>query len=192
MCRTTLPLDPKRSDGRIAYNSRENEDSLSLKKIKFEATGYFFFFSPPRFLFLCFIPSFLLFFLFLFLFHFPIIPSSHFSFFFSFIFSPFPPFSLNFSPPFWSIDRMGQKRKFPPLLPQSKCVAFHFPIFIPYFFISFMTSYPTWLNMSHGIMPPMWLNVSHSFLCQVSHTWGAMWHPLTLPCVIRHPTPRKT
>ena len=36
-------------------------------------------------------------------------------------------------------------------------------------------------------MPPMWLNVSHSFLCQVSHTWGAMWHPLNSSCVIRHP-----
>ena len=114
MCRTTLPLDPKRSDGRIAYNAREKEDSFSLKKIKFDATGYFFFSSPPRFLFLCFIHSSLLFFLFLFLFHFPIIPSSHFSFFFSFIFSPFPHFSLNFFPPFWSIDRMGQRRKFPP------------------------------------------------------------------------------
>ena len=131
MCRTTLPLDLKRSDGRIAYNAREKEDSLSLKNIKFEATGYFFFSSPPRFLFLCFIHSSLLFFLFLFLFHFPITPSH-----FSFIFSPFPPFSLNFSPPFWSIDHMGQRRKFPPLLPQAKCVAIPFPFLFFYLIIS--------------------------------------------------------
>ena len=132
------------------------------------ATASPFFLS--RFLFLCFIPSFLLFFLFLFLFHFPIISSSHFSFFFSFIFSPFPPFSLNFSPPFWSIDHMGQKEEVSSPLSSSQMCSFPFSFFFFYLIILFMTSYPTWLNMSYGIMPPMWLNVSHSFLCQVSHS----------------------
>ena len=131
MCRTTLPLDPKRSDGRIAYNSREKEDSLSLKKSNLKLLDIFFFSSPPRFLFLCFIPSFLLFFLFLFLFHFPIIPSSHFSFFFSFIFSQFPPFSLNFSLPiFWSIDRMVQKEEV--FSPPSSSKMCGYPISIPF------------------------------------------------------------
>ena len=53
-----------------------------------------------------------------------------------------------------------------------------------YFIILLMTSYPTWLNMSHGIMPPMWLNVSHSFFpsvtllrCHVASPNLAMCHP---------------
>ena len=92
-------------------------------------------------------------------------------------FSPYFLLSLcTFSSPFWSIDRMGQKEEVSSPLPQAKCVAFHFPIFIPYFFISFMTSSPTWLNMSHGIMPPMWLNVSHSFYAKC--------HTLEVPCGI--------
>ena len=130
MCRTTLPFDLKRSDGRITYNSREKEDSLSLKKSNLKLLDIFFFSSPPRFLFLCFIHSSLLFFLFLFLFNFPIIPSSHFSFFFSFIFSHFPHFSLNFSPSFWSIDRMGQKEEVSS--PSSSSQMCGFPFSIPF------------------------------------------------------------
>ena len=100
------------------------------------------------------------------------------------------PFSLcfSFSLPFWSIDRMGQKEEVSSPLPQAKCVAFHFPIFIPYFFISFMTSYPTWLNMSHGIMPPMWLNVSHSFYAKC-HTLEVPCG-IPLPCHVSSDTPR--
>ena len=105
----------------------ERRKTLSLKKIKFEATGYFFFSSPPRFLFLCFIHSSLLFFLFLFLFHFPVISSSHFSFFFSFIFSPFPPF--------WSIDRMGQKEEVSSPPSSSQMCGFPFSFLFFYFFI---------------------------------------------------------
>ena len=48
-----------------------------------------------------------------------------------------------------------------------------------------MTSYPTWLNMSHGIMSPMWFNVSHSFL--VDHMPLAKCHTLRVPCGIPLP-----
>ena len=108
-----------------------------------------------------------------------------FSFFFSFIFSPFPHFSLNFSPPFWSIDRMGQKEEVFSPPSSSQLRGFPFSFFFFYFIILFVTSYPTWLNMSHGIMPPMWLNVSHSFFmpivtllrCHVASPNLAMYHP---------------
>ena len=90
MCRTTWPLDPKRSDGWIVYNSKEKEDTLSLEKAKFEATGYFFFSSPPRFLFLCFCSFFSLFFFF----------SFSYLFFSSFLLLISLPFSLSFLPIF--------------------------------------------------------------------------------------------
>ena len=126
--RAALLFGPKKSDGRIAYNSREKEDSLSLRKSNLKLLDIFYFFSP-RFLFLCFIPSFLLFFLFLFLSHFPIISSPHFSSFFSFI-SPHFLLSLCISLfLFGALTVWVKRRKFPPLLPQAKCVAFLFPSF---------------------------------------------------------------
>ena len=82
--------------------------------------------------------------------------SHHFFFFFSF----FSSLLLFFFSPF--LDHHGafcQGRKLsPPFLMQFMWPSFFF--LISFFF---MTSYPTWLNVSHGIMPPMWLNVSHSF-----------------------------
>ena len=122
----------------------------------------------------CFSISFLLFFLFLFSSHFPITSSSHFSSFFSmfFFFSPF----LDHHGAF------GQGRKLPPPFSCHLCDP-HFFSLISLFL--FMTSYPTWLNMSHGIMPPMWLNVSHSFL--VDHMTLAKCHTLRVPCGIPLP-----
>ena len=122
------------------------------------------------------------------LFLFPIISSSHFSFIFSFIFSPFPPFSLNFSPHFWSIDRMGQKEEVSSPPSSSQMCGFPFSFFFFYFIILFMTSYSTWLNMSHGIMPPMWLNVSHSFYAKC-HTLEVPCG-IPLPCHVSSDTPR--
>ena len=134
-----------------------------------------FFLSHKLFSF-CFFISFLLFFLFLFSSHFPIISSSNFSFLFLFLFA-FHFFSLFGSP--WSI-RSREEASSPFLMP------FVWPSF--FFLISlflFMTSYPTWLNMSHGIMPPMWLNVSHSFL--VDHMALSKCHTLRVPCGIPLP-----
>ena len=78
--RTTFLFGSKESDARIAYNSREKEDSLSLKKSNFKATAYFSFFSPTfSFPFLIsFSHHFFFSFLFLFLFHFLLISSFHF------------------------------------------------------------------------------------------------------------------
>ena len=51
-----------------------------------------------------------------------------------------------------------------------------------------MTSSLTWLNMSHGIMPPMWLNVSHSFYAKC-HTFEVPCG-LPLPFHVSSNTPR--
>ena len=175
-----LLFGPKKSDGRIAYNSREKEDSLSLRKSNLKLLDIFFFFpSPPRFLFLCFIPSFFAFLSFPFLVSFSHHFFSSFLFLFLFHFSPFSPFSLYFSPPFRALTVWVKRRKFPPLLPQAKCVAFPFSFLFFYFIILFMTSYTTWLNLSHEIMPPIWLNVSHSFYAKC--------HTLEVPCGIPNP-----
>ena len=122
----------------------------------------------------CSFISFFLLFLFLFSSHFPIFSSSHFSSFFSllFFFSPLD-------------EHTVKRRKFPSpfLKPNVWLSIFLLFSFIPY--SSFMTSYPTRLNMSHGIMPPMWLNVSHSFFmpsvtllrCHVASPNLSMYHP---------------
>ena len=71
----------------------------------------------------------------------------------------------------------GQRRKFPPLFLKS---IVWLSIFHPYFLISlfpFMTSSPTWLNVSHGIHFPHMANCDPFFQCQVSLSWGAKWHP---------------
>ena len=127
-------------------------------------------FLPLRILFVSLFPFFFSFFSFSHL----IFPSFFllisFPFFFAFLF-----LSLFGSP--WSI-RSREEASSPFLMP------FVWPsFFFPYFLISFfMTSYPTWLNMSHGIMPPMWLNVSHSFL--VDHMAFSKCHTLRVPCGI--------
>ena len=154
MCRTTLPLDLKRSGGRIVYNSREKEDFLSLKekRPKF-ATASFSFLLPHIFFSFVFIPSFCLsFFSFSYLI---------FSSFFSFI-SPHFLLSLCISLLLFGALTIWVKGGsfLPSFLKPNVCLSyFHSFSFISLF--SFMTSYPTWLNMRHGIMPPMWLNVSH-------------------------------
>ena len=172
--RTAFLLGSKESDGRIAYNSRDKEDSLSLK---LKRNGYWiFFFLLPHVFF-----SFVLFLPFAFLFFFPFLFSS------SIIFSSFSPFSLHFSPPFWSNHSFGQKEEISSPFPQTKGVAITFPSLFPLYDII-----TTWLNVSHGIHFPHMANCEPFFQCQVSLSYGAMWHPLTLQCVIRHPTPRKT
>ena len=110
MCRTTWPLDPKRSDGRITYNSREKEDSLSLK-IKFEELLDIFSFLLPHvfFSFVLILPfccslfsfSHFIFFSFLFLFLF--------AFFFHFLFS----FGHSLSHFGRMVKRRKLRRKFP-------------------------------------------------------------------------------
>ena len=134
MCRTALIFGPKKSDGPIDRNSRENE--LSLKKITksnplhlpfFSCTRFWFHFSlslPFSYEFFSFdFYSFLLLFsLFLFSSHFPIISSSHFFLFFFFLFA----LSLLL---FGALTAWVKRRKFPSFLPQAKCVAFHFPSF---------------------------------------------------------------
>ena len=91
--------------------------------------------------------------------------------FFVLIFFSFSLLIFFFSPFLDHHGAFGQRRKLPPPF------LMQFVAHIYFFLISFlfMTSYPTWLNVSHGIMPPMWLNVSHSFFfcrphgsCQVS------------------------
>ena len=131
MCRTTLPLDPKRSDGRIVYNSREKEDSLSLRKSNLKLLDIFsFLLSHVFFSFVLFLPFCFYFFSFSCL----IFPS--FLLLISLSFSPhFLLFSLNFSPPFWSIDRMGQKEEVSSLPSSSQMCGFPFSFFFFYFII---------------------------------------------------------
>ena len=132
---------------------------------------------PFLFLFFLSFPSFLLFYSFLF---------SH------LIFSSFSPFLWSFSLPFWSNHSFGQKEEISSPFPQTKDVAITFPSLFPYFLNPLYDTITTWLNVSHGIHFPHMANCEPFFQCQVSLSYGAMWHPLTLPCVIRHPTPRKT
>ena len=154
MCRAVLLLVPKTADGRIAYNSREKEDSLSLKKINLKLLDIFSFFSSTF--------SFPLFYSFLFAFlYFPFLILFSHHLFFSFFFF----FSLSFSPHFLlslcisliplSIDRMGQKEEvFSPPSSSQMCgypISIHFLLFHNSLFI---TSSLSWLNVSHGIMPP--------------------------------------
>ena len=136
--------------------SKKNQKSNLTVSIFPSCTFGLFFFFPFPFLFsyeffsFVFIPPFC-FSLLLFLISF---------FSFPFIFSQFPPFFLHFSPPFWSIDRKGQKEEVSSPLPQDKCVAFHFPSFIPYFFISFMTS------CSHVTHCEPWDSFPHMTNCE--------------------------
>ena len=75
--------------------------------------------------------EFFLFFLFFFFCFFLFFPFLFDSLFFSYFSSHF---CLAISPPIWSIiDRMGQRRQFPPHFLMSSCVALIFPSFIPYF-----------------------------------------------------------
>ena len=118
-CRTTSLLVSKESDGRIAYNSREKEGSLSLKMG--EQTFCISFSFLPLYVFLSF-------FFFSFLF-------SHFSSHISFTFSSFSLLLWLFSLPFWSNHSFGQKKEISSPFPLTICVAIKFPSL---FLISFL------------------------------------------------------
>ena len=96
-----------------------------------------------------------------------------------------------FSPFFGATTHSVKRRKFPPHFLKSHVWPSIFHLYSLFLYFLFMTSSTTWLHVSHGIHFPHLLIVSLSFLCQVSLFYGAMWNPPTLPCVIRHPTPRK-
>ena len=128
--RTTLLLVAKESDGRIAYNSREKEDTLSLKC----ENKTFCMFGLLHFFLLTF--SFPMFYPFSFSFLFPISLLIFSSFLYLFL------FSLCISPHFLSLfgatTHPVKRRKFPPLLPQAKCMTLPFPslyfdFIIPYY-----------------------------------------------------------
>ena len=178
-CRTTSLLVLKKSNGWIFHDPREKEDVLSLK-MKNKPTASIFLSSSPRLPFL-----------------FVLFPHFAFLFFFSFLISPYFPFSPHFLfsllvifSPFWRNNHPVNGRKFPPLLPQAKCMALLFPYFFSYFF---MTSSPTWLNMSHEFlsytwpncepllfMPSvtlLWCQVSPFLRCHVASPYLAMCHP---------------
>ena len=123
-CRTTSLLVSKESDGRIAYNSREMEDSLSLKMG--EQTFCISFSFPFCFSFLF----------------------SHFSSHLSFTFSSFSVLLWSFSLPFWSNHSFCQKEE----ISSNHLCGHQISLFIPYFL--FMTSSTTWLNVSHEIPFP--------------------------------------
>ena len=132
-CITTSLLVSNESDGRIAYNSREKEDSLSLKIG--EQTFCISFSFLPLYVFL----SFLFFFLFF----------SHFSSHISFTFSSFSLLLWSFSLPFLEQSLIRSKGvNFLPFSSNHLC-GHQISLFIPYFL--FMTSSTTWLNVSHGI-----------------------------------------
>ena len=111
--------------------------------------------------------------------------------FFSFSFSHFSFHPLSFSPhflpifsflfgflsSFWSINRMRQKEEVssPPSSSQISGYSFSY-LFLLFPNSSLVTSYPTWLNMSHGIISHTWLIVSHPFYAKC--------HSLEVPCGI--------
>ena len=108
-------------------------------------------------------------------------------------FSPFSPFSFPFSPPFWSTSHIRSKEEISSPFPLTKYVALNFPSLNPYFFISFMTSSTQvahcepWDHATHVAQCEPFL------LCQVSNLFEVPCGiSLTLPCVIRHSTSRKT
>ena len=84
-----------------------------------------------------------------------------------------------------------QRRKFPPLFLKPNVWLSIFHLYSLFLYFLFMISSPTWLHVSHGIHFPHMANCEPFLQCQVSLSWGAKWHSLTLPCVIRQPTPRK-
>ena len=127
-CRTTSLLVSKESDGRIAYNPREKEETLSLEN-EIQDLLHLFFLLPFVSLFLLFYSfSYFISHLLLFLF----------SFLFLFLFiSPHYLLSLLLSLLlFESLYVLDKMRKFPPHLPQAKHVALPFSILFFYFIIS--------------------------------------------------------
>ena len=122
--------------------------------------------------------------------------------FYSFLFSPlifssFSPFLFHFLSLFEAYHSFGQRRKFPPLFLKPFVWPSNFPLYSLYHYFLFMTSSTTWLNVSHGIpFPHMayyepFFQVDHMDLPSVTLLGCHVASP-TLPCVIRHPTPRKT
>ena len=169
-CRTTSLLVSKESDGRISYNSREKEDSLSLKMG--EQTFCISFSFLPLHVFL----SFLLFF-----------PFSHFSSHLSFTFSSFSLLLWSFSLPFWSNHSFGQNEEISSPFPLTICVAINFPSLFPYFLNPFYDIITTWLNVSHGIHFPHMANCEpFLFMPSVTLLWCHVASPNLDIC---HPTP---
>ena len=104
------------------------------------------------------------------------------------IFSSFSPFLWSFSLPFWSNHSFGQKEEISSPFPQTKGVAINFPSLFPYFLNPLYDIITTWLNVSHGIHFPHMVNCEPFSQCQVSLSYGAMWHPQ--PCHVSSDTPR--
>ena len=124
-------------------------------------------------------------------------PLCSFFFFLSFLFSFLFFFSFlisfgHFLSLFGATTHLVKRRKFPPHFLKPKVWLSLFHPFFPYFLNPLYDIITTWLNVSHGIHFPHMANCEPFFQCQVSLSYGAMWHPPTLPCVIRHTTPRKT
>ena len=130
----TLILEPSNFDC-----PKVGKSSLSLSYFLL----FLHFLFTNRFPFCSFLPFHSFLFAFLFFFSFLISFPFHFLLIFSFLFA--------FSPPFGAHHSFDQRRKFPPLFLYHLC-GHQISLFIPYFII--MTSSPTWLNVSHGILFP--------------------------------------
>ena len=89
-------------------------------------------------------------------------------------------FSLGIFSSFLSIPLIRSKEEISSPFPYAICVVHTFPSLFPYFFISFYDITIMWLIVSHTFKCTTWI-------CQVSLSWGAMWHPLDL--AMCHPTP---
>ena len=146
-CRTTSLLVLKKSNGWIFHDPREKEDVLSLKmKNKTYCIHFPFFLSTFAFPF-CFIPSFC--FSFLFLFSYLTLLS---------IFSSFSLLLIGHFLTFLEKSSSGQWEEIASSFPQTKMWLSFFHPFLLFLNPTFMTSSPTWLNMSHEFLSYTWLN----------------------------------
>ena len=181
--RTTSLLVSKESDGQITYKSREKSNVLSLGFLHVWPLHLHSFLSTNSFLSCSFSP----FFSFPFCFSFPF---SHFSSHFLFSFGHF--LSL-----FGATTHSVKRRKFPPHFLKSHVWPSIFHIYSLFLYSLFMISSTTWLHVSNEIHFPHMANCESFF--QVDNMafpsvtlLGCHVASPTLPCVIRHPTPRKT
>ena len=155
--RTTSLLVSKESDGRIAYNTREKEDSLSLKMGEQTFCISFSFLPLHVFLSCSFSPFFSFLFAYLFLFLISHLTSLSLSPHFLFSFSHF--LSL-----FGATTHSVKKEKISSRFPLTICVAIKFPslflisLFPFYDIINQMAQCEPWDSFFHT-----WLIVSHSF-----------------------------